>query len=165
MPLSHSHAYLSPSVLVKVHVFCFLSSHHCTPPLPFLQVTLHFGHELSRGLGAPDTLEEPILLRKSVEGVVALGARSHEAAERVDLVLAGVAAVLVDFADADLHRCVVLSPDDAVGRAALAGDVAGRVMLVSLLGSVHIDKGQLFPGKNRLWNIPSHGKEVVGCSD
>lgn len=79
---------------------------------------------LSRRLGAPDALQEAILLGEAVEGVVALGTRPHEAAEGVDLVLAGVSAVLVDLADADLDAGVVLGFDDAVGCAALAGDVA-----------------------------------------
>jgi len=39
------------------------------------------------------------------------------------VVLARVAAVLVDLGDADLHAGVVLGLDDAAGRAALAGDV------------------------------------------
>jgi len=40
------------------------------------------------------------------------------------VVLARVAAVLVDLADADLDAGVVLGLDDTVGRAALAWDVA-----------------------------------------
>jgi hypothetical protein len=39
------------------------------------------------------------------------------------VVLAGVAAVLVDFGDAELHGGVVLGFDDAVGGGAFAGDV------------------------------------------
>jgi hypothetical protein len=72
----------------------------------------------------PDILQEAVLLRESVEGVVTLGARAHEAAQRIDLVLAGVSAVLVDLAYGDLHGGVVLGLDDAVGGGALAGDVA-----------------------------------------
>lgn len=71
----------------------------------------------------PDTLEVAVPLGEAVHAVVALAHRAHEAAERVDLVLAGVAAVLVDLADAELDRCVVLGLDDAAGGAALAGDV------------------------------------------
>ena len=78
----------------------------------------------SRRLCTPNCLQKPILLRKSVEGVVALGARPHEAAQRIDLVLACVAAVLIDLADADLYARVVFGLDDAVGGAAFAGDVA-----------------------------------------
>lgn len=41
------------------------------------------------------------------------------------MVLARVAAAVVDLADGDLHRGVVLGFDDAVRRRAFAGDVAG----------------------------------------
>jgi hypothetical protein len=74
----------------------------------------------------PDTLEVTVPLGEAVHAVVALAHRAHEAAERVDLVLAGVAAVLVDLGDADLDGAVVLGLDDAVGRAALAGDVPAQ---------------------------------------
>lgn len=74
----------------------------------------------------PDTLEVAVPLGEAVHAVVALAHRAHEAAERVDLVLAGVAAVLVDLGDADLDGAVVLGLDDAVGRAALAGDVPAQ---------------------------------------
>ena len=74
----------------------------------------------------PDVLEEAVPLGEAVHAVVALAHRAHEAAERVDLVLAGVAAVLVDLGDADLDGAVVLGLDDAVGRAALAGDVPAQ---------------------------------------
>lgn len=78
----------------------------------------------------PDVLQVSITLGKAVEGVVALAARADEAAQSVRLVLAGVAAVLVNLADGDLHRGVVVGLDDAVGCAALAGHVAvGRVFL------------------------------------
>lgn len=50
----------------------------------------------------PDAFQEAILLGQPVEAVVALSHRTHESAESVGLVLAGVAAVLVDLADADL---------------------------------------------------------------
>lgn len=81
---------------------------------------------LSRWLSSPDTLQKPIPLRQSVQAVVALGAAAHEAAQGVNLVLARVAAVLVDFAHADLHAGVVFGFDDAVGGRALAGDVAAK---------------------------------------
>lgn len=74
--------------------------------------------------GAPDTLQETVALCEPVQGVVALAHGADEAAEGIGLVLAGVAAVLVDLADADLDRGVVLGLDDATGGAALAGDVA-----------------------------------------
>ena len=62
--------------------------------------------------------------------------RPHEATQRIHLVLARVPAVLVHFADGDLHGGVVFGFDDAVCRAAFAGDVAGRRggELVRILG-------------------------------
>lgn len=72
----------------------------------------------------PDILQVTITLCKTVEGVVALAAGTDEAAHGVGLVLAGVAAVLVDLANGDLNRGVVVGLDDTVGCAALARDVA-----------------------------------------
>ena len=72
---------------------------------------------------APDALEEAVSLGKPVHGVVRLAHGAHEAAEGIGLVLAGVAAVLVNLADAELDRGVVLGLDNAAGGAALAGDV------------------------------------------
>lgn len=82
--------------------------------------------------GAPDVLEEAVTLGQAVDGVVALAHGANETAEGVGLVLAGVAAVLVDLADGDLSGSVVLGLDDAVGGRALAGDVAGKKSLVFL---------------------------------
>lgn len=77
-------------------------------------------------LGAPDVLDKAISLGQSVQGVVALTHRSDEAAEGVDVVLAlDGSAVLVNLRNRDLDGAVVLGLDDAVGSAALAGDVAG----------------------------------------
>lgn len=75
--------------------------------------------------GSPHVPDVSIALGKAVEGVVALAAGTDEAAQSVGLVLAGVAAVLVNLADGDLDGGVVVGLDDAVGGAALAGDVAG----------------------------------------
>lgn len=72
---------------------------------------------------APDALEEAVPLGEPVHRVVRLAHGAHEAAEGICLVLARVAAVLVDLADAELDRGVVLGLDDAAGGAALAGDV------------------------------------------
>lgn len=91
--------------------------------------------------GVPDVLEEAVPLREPVEGVVALADGSDEAAEGVDDVLAGDgAAVLVNLGDRDLDGGVVLGLDDAVGGAALAGDVAvGRIVSVmNLLLNSHV---------------------------
>lgn len=77
---------------------------------------------LSLLLSTPDALQETITLCQPVEGVVALAHRADEAAEGIDLVVAGVSAVLVDLSDRDLDGCVVLGLDDAVRCAALAWD-------------------------------------------
>jgi hypothetical protein len=79
---------------------------------------------LSRRLPTPNGLQEPIPLRQSVQAVVTLSTAAHEATESVDLVLASVAARLVDFADADLDGGMVFGFDDAICGGALAGDVA-----------------------------------------
>jgi hypothetical protein len=111
----------------------------CLPIPLHAPLTPPSSQRLSCTASAPHTLEEPVLLGKAVEGIVRLGARAHEAAERVDLVLARVAAVLVDLADADLHAGVVLGFDDAVCCAALAGDIA--VKLCVSLGSDLVSSG------------------------
>ena len=73
-------------------------------------------------------------MREAVEGVVALAHGADEAAEGVDLVVTlDGTAVLVDLCDGDLDGTVVLGLDDAVGGAALAGDVTVRGFLVSRL--------------------------------
>lgn len=83
----------------------------------------HKVHCLS--LAAPDALNEAITLSETVEGIVALTHGTDETAEGVDVVLAlNSATVLVNLGDGDLDRSVVLGLDDAVGGAALAGDVA-----------------------------------------
>ena len=91
--------------------------------------------------GAPHVLDETVALRQAVEGVVALAHGADEAAEGVGLVLAGVPAVLVDLANGELDRGVVLGLDDAVGRRALAGDVA--VTTVRKMAPLSWDVGQL----------------------
>jgi hypothetical protein len=97
-----------------------------SPLLPLSPLTTSPSTLLSRRLPTPHRLQEPVALRQSVQAVVALGAAAHEAAERVDLVLAGVVTRFVDFADADLHGGVVFGFDDAVCGGAFAGDVAVR---------------------------------------
>lgn len=79
---------------------------------------------LALARGGPHVLEVAITLGQAVEGVVALTAGTDETAQGIGLVLAGVAAVLVNLADGDLDRGVVVGLDDAVGGAALAGHVA-----------------------------------------
>ncbi len=115
--ISLSNPFLSSCVPQFLHSFC-------SPGHTFQLHSLPNFFSLSRRLSTPDTLEETVALRQSVQGVVALGSRPHEPAQGVDLVLAGVAAVLVNLADAELDTGVVFGFDDAVGRAAFAGDVA-----------------------------------------
>ena len=52
---------------------------------------------------------------ESVKAVVGLAHGANEAGDGVDLVVPGVAAVLVNLADAELDRGVVLGLDDASG--------------------------------------------------
>lgn len=94
------------------------SAAHLTPK------SARFARRLSAG--APDVLEVAVTLGEAVDAVVGLAHGADEAAEGVGLGLAGVSAVLVDLGDADLNRAVVLGLDDAVGCAALAGDVTAR---------------------------------------
>lgn len=101
-------------------------------------------------LGAPDALEEAVSLGQSVHGVVALAHRSDETAEREDVVLAlDGTAVLIDLRDRDLDGAVVLGLDDAVGGAALAGDVAGDTASVfrsvEAYGSVEAYRSTISP--------------------
>lgn len=86
-------------------------------------------------LSTPNTLQISIALRKTVKRVIGLTTSAHKSAERINLVFAGVAAVLVNVADGDLHGGVVVGFDDAVGCAAFAGDVAVQIpsILISLL--------------------------------
>ena len=75
----------------------------------------------------PHILQQPIPLCQPIQRIIPLTHSPHEAAQGIDLVLARVAAVLIDFADGDLNGGVVFSFDDAVGCAAFTGDVAGRM--------------------------------------
>ena len=83
---------------------------------------------------APDALEEAVLLCEPVEAVVALAHGADEAAEGVDLVLAGVAAALVNLANAELDGSVVLGLDDASG--GRLGDIS---IVCSQVGSIAVD--------------------------
>jgi len=78
---------------------------------------------LSRRTPTPNTLQKPIPLGKSIQRIVTLSPTPYKPTQRVHLVLARVPALLVDFAHADLYAGVVFGFDDAVGRAAFAGDV------------------------------------------
>lgn len=72
------------------------------------------------------------------------------------MVLACVAAVLVDFSDGDLDRRVVFGFDDAVGCGAFAGNVALRVLAGAGLG-VFLDGG------GREWG--REGRLYMGLTD
>jgi hypothetical protein len=74
----------------------------------------------------PHILQKPIALCQPIQRIIALAHGAHKPAQRKRVVLAQVAAVLVDFGDGDLHRGVVFGFDDAVGGRAFAGDVALR---------------------------------------
>lgn len=80
---------------------------------------------------APDTLEEAILLCEPVEAIVALAHGADEAAQGVNLVVASVAAVLVNLANADLDRSVVLGLDDASGGRLRGVSIAVRALTES----------------------------------
>lgn len=80
---------------------------------------------LHLSLRRPDVLDKTVALGKAVQGIVGLAHGADEAAQSVDVVLAGDgAAGLVNLGDGDLDGGVVLGLDDAVGGRALAGDVA-----------------------------------------
>jgi hypothetical protein len=87
--------------------------------------------QLSLAASAPDILQQAITLRQSVQGIVALAHSPYEAAQGVDLALACESAVLVNLSNGDLDGCVVLGLDNAVGGAALAGDVTVKMMRIS----------------------------------
>jgi len=97
----------------------------------------------------PDVLQEPILLRQSVDAIIRLAHSADESAQSIRLVLAGVSAVLVDLCDGDLDRSVVLGLDDAVGCAALAGDVPRRVVLVMLWFGLRVVVALVVSGGDR----------------
>ena len=77
-------------------------------------------------LGAPHALKQAVPLCKPVQRVIALATRTNKPTESINLIFASVTAVLVNLANGDLHRGVVIGFDDAVGGAAFAGDVARK---------------------------------------
>ncbi len=54
---------------------------------------------LSLTATAPHVLQQTISLCQSVQGIIALAHRPYEAAKCIDLVLAGVSAVLIDLSN------------------------------------------------------------------
>lgn len=81
-------------------------------------------HNLPRPTPTPHTLQQAIPLRQPIQTIIPLSHRPHEATQRIDLVLARVAPVLIHLPDGDLHGGVVFGFDDAVRGGAFAGDVA-----------------------------------------
>jgi hypothetical protein len=92
--------------------------YHCAIPSPVIS---------NRLAGrAPDGLEEAVLLCEPVQAVVGLAHGADEAGDGVDLVVTGVATVLVNLANAQLDRGVVLGPDDASGSRLEGVSIAAR---------------------------------------
>jgi hypothetical protein len=120
-----------PDILVTIHLvlaLTMLEGRSKAQPIPHTSHSIIPAPKISHNANlvsarVPDTLEETVALGEAVHAVVALAHCAHEAAKRIDLVLAGVTAVLVHLGNADLNRAVILGLDDAVGRTALAGDV------------------------------------------
>lgn len=109
----------------------------CTFHSNFFSFSRHYIPHLS--LSAPDILEETVALGQTVHSVVGLAHGADEAAEGIDVVLAGDGtAVLVNLGNGDLDRAVILGLDDAVGSAALAGDVAVNRSRIISTTSFHI---------------------------
>lgn len=84
---------------------------------------------------APDRLEEAILLCEPVKAVVGLSHGTNEAGDGVDLVVTGVTAVLVNLADAQLDRGMVLGPDDASGSRLEGVSIAAHDSVTFLTGT------------------------------
>jgi hypothetical protein len=100
-------------------------------------------------------------LGQPVQAVVRLAHGAYESAESVGLVVAGVAAVLVDLADADLNGSVILGLDDAAGGAALAGDVAITYSSVAIFEDVVGRPGS----KCERWRVGLVGNKNVQVDD
>jgi hypothetical protein len=116
--------------------------------------------QLSLAASAPDILQQTIPLCQSVQGIVALAHGSHEAAQGVDLALACESAILINLANRDLDRCVVLGLDNAVGGAALAGDVTVKTIEISF--NSYSSRGISSQWDFGLWNGRT-GRRVLPC--
>lgn len=79
---------------------------------------------LSHPRPTPHTLQQPISLRQTIQRIIPLAHRPHETTQRINLVLTRVPAVLVYFADGNLHGGMVFGFDDAVCCGAFTGNVA-----------------------------------------
>lgn len=109
------------------------SSYSSSSSTRFAVPQLHIPIHLPRR--APDALEEAVLLCEPVEAVVALAHGADETGQRVDLVVASVAAVLVNLANADLDGGVVLGLDDASGGGLEGISIAVRRSIGGLAGT------------------------------
>lgn len=87
--------------------------------------------QLSLEASAPDILQHAISLCQPVQGIVALAHGSYKSGQGVDLALACESAVFINLANGDLDGCVILGLDNAVGCAALAGDVTVKTLRIS----------------------------------
>jgi len=65
--------------------------------------SIHTCHPLPLTASTPHILQQSIPLAQPIQRIIALAHRAHEAAQSVDLVLARIASVLVNFANGDLH--------------------------------------------------------------
>jgi hypothetical protein len=64
----------------------------------------------------PNPLQKAIPLRQPIQTIIPLGSRPDKTTQRIHLILARVAAVVVNFGDGDLDRGVVFGFDYAVRR-------------------------------------------------
>jgi hypothetical protein len=104
------------------------NSLHCSKPTP-TNLT-----RLSRSLRTPNPLQKPILLSKTIQRIITLGPGPNKPTQGVNLILARVTTVLVDFADRNLDTGMILGFDDAVRCAAFARDVARRTKILDEVG-------------------------------
>ena len=88
---------------------------------------------LSLATSTPNVLQQTIPLCQPVQRVIALTHRPDKTAECVNLTLACEPTVVVNFANRDLDRRVVLGLDNAVGCAAFARNIAKEELKSALL--------------------------------
>lgn len=135
MPFFHARAKpwtpvrIEVAVVISPRMFVVRGGLDYDVPLPHYPLRIR---TTNLSLGAPDALHQAVALGEAVQGIVALAHGADEAAQSVDLVLAGDGtAVLVNLGDGNLNGAVVLGLDDAVGSAALARDVAVKERNIS----------------------------------
>ena len=91
---------------------------------PILSVGTHLPDPLPYPTSTPYVLQQPISLRQTIQRIIPLAHSPHKAAQGIHLVLARVPAILVYFADGDLHGGVVFGFYDTICCATFAGNVA-----------------------------------------